>query len=297
MKVSNKKSNQFPTKHKKHIAQVVHGKSSTLFVNDHDTEDTKELTKCNNNGIIYNLRTHTFKLPLNIYYSNALSKFSILVVLYQVLIFHLAAETEQSSSLSSEKCNKVRGEANESGQSSVFSWKIVKALAEEAQCLFNEHVMCLFRGDISKDCIYSFLRFITIVGGVLLFIGAIFTLLYRYGLCCCKPPSAKKKEEEDDVRKEFEQMQMQMQMQQEQLLRALMTGGPTQEGDDEDDEESEEEEEEEEKDEYNKKKKDKHKKREKNEDNEKQKSSMRTYNTGKTNSTNANIHIGYNRTT
>ncbi|SBT73684.1 hypothetical protein, conserved [Plasmodium ovale] len=293
MKVSNKKSNQFPTKHKKHIAQVINGKSSTLFVNCHDAGDTKGLTKCNNNGIIHNLRTHTFKLPLNIHYSNALSKFLILVVLYQVLIFHIAAEMEQSSHPSSEKCKKVRDETKESGQSSVFSWEIVKSLAEEVQCLFNEHVMCLFRENMSKDCIYSFLLFIIIAGGVLLFIGAIFTLLYRYGLCCCKPPSAKKKEEEDDVRKEFEQMQMQMQMQQEHFLRALMRG-PTQEDDDEIDEEGEEEEE---KDEYNKRKKDKHKKRKKNEDNEKQKTSMKMYNTGKTNSTNENIHIGYNRTT
>ncbi|SBT00688.1 hypothetical protein POVCU1_061720 [Plasmodium ovale curtisi] len=171
------------------------------------------------------------------------------------------------------------GKASSTEGTTTLLLAFIKSIPEKAKEYIDKLLMCYSNGMVNEICIYTVLRFITVVGGFLLSISAIFTLLYRYGLCCCKPLSAKKTEEEDNVRKEFEQMQMQMQiqMQQEQLLRALMRGSPLHQ----EDEDSEEEEED--------------NKRGTKGKNKKKGSKGKNTNKNK-NSMDNNLHIGYNGT-
>ncbi|SBS89577.1 hypothetical protein POVCU2_0055840 [Plasmodium ovale curtisi] len=241
------------------IAQAPIYNSRILFVNDNniDTEISKELKKCNNSDVQYILWSHLFAVSLNICYKNAIPKFSLLMILFQVFILQFAVESNAETTSLTNGDSHTQGTKVEKSESpeegsdgSAAADIVIKYLLQikEYVELVVEFVIlqfkCVLRDPSAKYCTYS--RFIVpgIVGGVTLFFSLIILILYWRGMCCCKPPNAKKMGE-DALRAQFEQMQQQMQMQQQQMYRNMMDGYTTDDGEDEDDEDDEDDDDEE----------------------------------------------------
>lgn len=181
MKINTQKLKKFPKKSKKYTDQPLNDKSNTLCVsyNGIDTGNTNELAKCNHDDVQHNFWSKLFVLPVNTFFSNIMSKYSMLMGIYVSLILHLAAETLGNPTSSDSGNNMPRDASPKTGLSAIFSWENIKEISQKVQDLFIKHVLCLFKGTRDDACIRSFLLFIGMVGGVLLIIGFIFTCLYK----------------------------------------------------------------------------------------------------------------------
>ncbi|SBT83216.1 hypothetical protein POCGH01_00102200 [Plasmodium ovale] len=281
MVINRGKLKRIPKIHENFIMEAPNYKSSILFVNHNniDTETTKELRKRNNSDKEYKLRLYLYVLPINICYKNAIPKFSLLMILFQVLILQFAVESNAETtvpngdsersvtSADGDRSLDVGSDGTKAADIVIAYLKNVQTYVESVVKFITTKFQCVLYKRSKDDCKHAHFIVPGIVGGVTLFISLIILFLYWRGMCCCKPPNTKQKGE-DALRAQFEQMQQQMQLQQQHMYREMMNGYTTDDGedeeDDEDDDDEEDEEDEEVEEDYKKGKGDKEKEKKEN---------------------------------
>ncbi|SBS89561.1 hypothetical protein POVCU2_0055730 [Plasmodium ovale curtisi] len=217
MKDNGKQLKQYLAIYKTPIPQPLNYRRNILYANNNNinTETTKELRRYNYNSIPGNILQHIFPLSLKTCYSNAMSKFSVLIGLYQFLILQLKCAGETSSSDGGN--GQSDGAAGSAGQSDV-------TLLGNPMQFFKKRISCVFSGSDPK-CIQMTFVLLSLVGTLLSVVGAIFSLLYRFCACffCCRrSPRPGSTNHANNNNKQLELLQMQMQMQQQQMCNALM---------------------------------------------------------------------------
>ncbi|SBT34781.1 hypothetical protein POVWA2_023860 [Plasmodium ovale wallikeri] len=203
----------------KYISEQLKDKNDALYVNGNEVcrGATKKLKKCNREDAKDYFRSTAFSLPLKTGYGSSVSKFSVLLGLYQVLIIPLIcmSETAPAGSGSNGSQSTQEGEANGYGS---FIVTIKGYLQSGINCISNS-------SSENSGCVQKIFLFLSLAGTFLSLIGAMFSLLYRFCscfMCCRRSPRPKATNQANNNNKQMELMQMQMQMQQQQMCNALM---------------------------------------------------------------------------
>ncbi|SBT83202.1 hypothetical protein POCGH01_00100900 [Plasmodium ovale] len=205
MKINNKKSNNFPEKCKKFIAQQPNDENNILCVKGNEIcrDVTKKFKNFKHGAVQDNFQFKLFSLQLNPYYNNFTSNFSILIGLNQLFILILLFVHVSFARANASNPSQMLQESEES-KTSFFS--------DPGGYIIN-HFNCVMKGD--QTCLQLTFLIIFLVGAVLSALGVMYKYLCKCCACCCP-----KKKVQVDYREKFEQMQQE----QEELRKVLMEG-------------------------------------------------------------------------
>ncbi|SBS99890.1 hypothetical protein POVCU1_055880 [Plasmodium ovale curtisi] len=209
MKINVNKFKQFPERYKKFMDKTLNGNSNILCADENDTviETINDLTKCNHNSVHDDMQSKSFLLPLKTCYLKGISKFSLIIILYQVLILQIALASTGTQLPNSS------GLQTSPPASSASKWPSDKNFFDSPVEWLIDLFTCVLTGQ--SQCMQLTFLIIFLVGGFLSALGA----AYKY-LCKCCTCCGSKKKEQVDYREQFEQMQQE----QEELRKALMDG-------------------------------------------------------------------------
>ncbi|SBT34780.1 hypothetical protein POVWA2_023850 [Plasmodium ovale wallikeri] len=200
------------------IIEQLKDRSDTFCVNCNGKckDVSNELKKYNHNGDQVNLCYNLFVLILKTCKNNAISKFSVLIGVYQGFMVHFAQGNVTDAQAEGSNGRSISSQQNTGDQS--FLSTITGYLKGAFDCISNS-------SNENESCVQRIFLFLSLAGTFLSLIGAMFSLLYKFCscfMCCRRSPRPKAAKQANNNNKQLELMQMQMQMQQQQMSNALM---------------------------------------------------------------------------
>lgn len=176
MKVNSKEFKHFSNKREKVISKSPFDKSSTSGVNYNVvyTGKTKKLTKYNHNGVQVNLLSNLFALLLNKCYRNGISKFLVVIILYEVLILHSTGESGVAANT-----DDSQEETNGTNSASFFDLSTMQNYLQNVVCYLKEQIMCVITQEDDESCKNSHTVFVGIVFFIMAVIGIIIIIFQK----------------------------------------------------------------------------------------------------------------------
>ncbi|SBT34782.1 hypothetical protein POVWA2_023870 [Plasmodium ovale wallikeri] len=222
MKINSRKFKKSLEECRKCISKPLNDKSDVLLLNGNspDARNSKELNKCNNDTIQYNLQYNLFALTAYTCYKNVISKCSILAGLYQIFLIEFILANAITQALDLVNAEETNGEDPSGDGASGGTLSFLKS-----------SFSCLSDPSGNPDCLKRMFLILSLCGTFLSLIGGVLSLLYRFCscfMCCRRKPRQRPGNEANNRNKQLELMQMQMQ--QQQMCNALMNSALTKRG-------------------------------------------------------------------
>ncbi|SBT73689.1 hypothetical protein, conserved [Plasmodium ovale] len=198
------------------IIEQLKDRSDTFCVNCNGKckDVSNELKKYNHNGDQVNLCYNLFVLILKTCKNNAISKFSVLIGVYQGFMVHFAQGNGTNAQVEGSNGDSIGSQQGTGDQS--FLTTVTGYLKDAFDCISNS-------SNKNEGCVQRIFLFLSLAGTFLSLIGAMFSLLYKFCscfMCCRRSPRPKAAKQANNNNKQLELMQMQMQ--QQQMSNALM---------------------------------------------------------------------------